>query len=161
MRSAEVSAPDDEPPGNEPGRKSELRTALRRLTLAIPPVYWLMGFAFARHAGCDSGLASTKATIFTISVLVGWAVTLRIWRPSLSLPPWTANGVFMAMPMPLLNLLKQTRDPWPTREMLIFGLVVSTLNGVLMGLLHRFWCTRFAEKRPTGPRAHPLSDSPT
>jgi hypothetical protein len=158
MGSAEVSASEDEPPGKKPDGKSDARTTVRRMTLVLPPFLWSWGFAVSWIEGSDAALASSKATAYTISGVVGWAVALWILRPFAAWPSPAMFGGFTFVPIPIMNLLHQTRDPWPFREMLIFGLIISTLNGVMIGLLYRFVFWRTLKKSGFGSSPHPLSD---
>jgi hypothetical protein len=126
------------------------RTAIRRFTLALPPLLWCFGFVTSLLAGCSAPEALLKATAYMLSGFGGWIVYLLVRSPSdLLFAPVLLTGINVTM-------LNPTRTPWPFPQMLAHGLFTSVLCMLIAGLVGR-WLERAKSGRPSG--VHPLSDA--
>ena len=147
--------PLDGPLRNKRIDENDPRTAIRRYTLILFPIFWGLGFALSRWQGCDTDLALSKATAYAISGFVGYLTYLLIGRPR---HPWYA--ACWTNP----SMLGPTITPWPFREMLTFGLASSVCVGLVVGLIFRFvfrnriLASENAGKGPTRSSVHPSSD---
>jgi hypothetical protein len=126
------------------------RTAIRRFTLALPPLLWCFGFVTSLLVGCSALEALLKATAYMLSGFGGWIVYPLIRSPSDFL---FAPVIITGINVPLLN---PTRTPWPFPQMLAHGLINSVLCMLIAGLVSRL-LGRGKRARPSG--VHPLSDA--
>jgi hypothetical protein len=140
----------DEPPTKPP---KDNAAAIRLFTLVLVPFLWCWGFCVSHFGmGCDTPLALSKATAYTLSSMGGYLAYFLIWKPS--------SLLYTPHLLPIVNnsLLNQTVTPWPFHEMLAFGLISSISFALLIGPLFRLFERRRGLK-PTPPSSlHPLSD---
>lgn len=129
---------------------ADVRRALWRLTLVMPPAMWGMGFLFALSDGLGTAESATRATVFTLSWLAGWAAYLLVARP-LHFP---IIGLMVGIGN--ASMLQPTRTPWPLPDMLAHGVVGSILVATVVALIQRL-VRRGKGARPPG--VHPLADA--
>jgi hypothetical protein len=126
------------------------KTEIRRITLALPPLLWCLGFLSSLSRGCSIREALPRATAYTLSGFAGWLVYLRIWRSS----DYPFFGFIIAgCNAPMLG---PTRTHFPFPKMLAIGLISPVVGAIVVGLLQRLLRS---EKRVQSSSAHPLADA--
>ena len=134
-----------------------------RLTLALPLFLWCVGFLLSLLYGYSSGEAVPNATAYALSGLVGWLVysfIVRPWRFLARSSGWSIGVLYAGLHGPIVfnnSLLLPTRPPRTFPEMLVNGLVGTTLGASLMGLMFRLLGRKLHSRLSS---AHSLTHAP-
>lgn len=109
---------------------------LVRVTASMSVGLWCLGFVASLFFGGDADLALSKATVATLSSLVGLLAYLGITRPLRR--PETAYQVtglgWIFMGSPNVLMLLSTEGPWSFPEMLVRSVVLSAVTMTITAL---------------------------
>ncbi|WP_435020119.1 hypothetical protein TA3x_001657 [Tundrisphaera sp. TA3] len=118
----------------------------RFMTLVLPFLLWIHGFASSLFYGCGEALALRKATAATLSGMAGWAIFLLINRLRDSQKPIS----FFILIFLFLNPVIKSNTPGPFRSLLAESMGQSVFMVVWMTIWYSFmW--RFLSGRDSKP----------